>query len=403
MFSLNNYPQFERVEEVLIKEHNEIIYYLCSLDPFISRKTFSITHPSLLFIKKEGLNLLQVDGNEVYDLPKWILEKIEDRRIMAINTTFPNWQNKLLERHPAKWRVHIAGLGDVGSTLLIGLRLLGGDCIDSIGIYDRTPDKLQRWSYEINQVYCPGNEGFPEVYPISESEFFNCDMFVFCIAKGVPPVGKDVKDVRMIQFQENANIIETFAKKARAADFKGIFAVVSDPVDLLCKVVFNSSNKDSQGNFDFKGLAPEQVRGYGLGVMHARAAYYAKENPKTLHYLKEGRAFGPHGEDLVIADSIEDYNEILSIYLTNKAKAGNLEVRKTGFKPYIAPALSSGSLSIIATIRGDWHYSATYMGGVYMGSKNRLSSSGTEVERLELPELLLQRLQNTYAKLEKMV
>jgi len=116
---------------------------------------------------------------------------------------------------------------------------------------------------------------------------------------------------------------------------------------------------------DFKGLTPEQIRGYGLGVMHARACYYAGQDPRTAHYLKEGRAFGPHGKDLVIADSIKNYNEDLSIYLTNKTIEANMQVRAAGFKPYIAPALSSGSLSIIDTIRGKWHYSATYMGGIH--------------------------------------
>jgi hypothetical protein len=179
--------------------------------------------------------------------------------------------------------------------------------------------------------------------------------------------------------------------------------VVSDPVDLLCKSVLIQSNIDEKGKIDYRGLAPEQIRGYGLGVMNARAAYYAVQNKETMQYLKDGRAYGPHGEGLVIADSIENYNDDISRYLTNKTKKANLDVRETGFKPFIAPALSSGSLSIIATIKGEWHYSATFMGGVYMGARNRLTPSGIEIERLDLPDELIGRLEKTYKELEKIL
>ena len=35
---------------------------------------------------------------------------------------------------------------------------------------------------------------------------------------------------------------------ARDNSFKGIFGVISDPVDLLCKVAFLESNKDKKVN-----------------------------------------------------------------------------------------------------------------------------------------------------------
>ena len=44
-----------------------------------------------------------------------------------------------LPRIPEKCRVTLLALGDVGSTLLLGLRLLGGDVIRSIGICDVRP------------------------------------------------------------------------------------------------------------------------------------------------------------------------------------------------------------------------------------------------------------------------
>ena len=109
--------------------------------------------------------------------------------------------------------------------------------------------------------------------------------------------------------------------------------------------------------------------------------------------------FRSHGEGLIIADSIYNYNENLSDYLTKKAREANLEVRKVGYKPYIAPALSSGTLSILATIKGEWHYSATYVNEVFMGAKNRQNTTGVEIERIDMPDALFKKIENTYERL----
>lgn len=86
-------------------------------------------------------------------------------------------------------------------------------------------------------------------------------------------------------------------------------------------------------------------------------------------FLTEGRAFGPHGNDLVIANSIEHYDDALSKELTELTITANLKTRALGFKPYIAPALSSGTISLLLTLQGKWHYSSNYLGGVYLGAK----------------------------------
>jgi hypothetical protein len=39
------------------------------------------------------------------------------------------------------------------------------------------------------------------------------------------------------------------------------------------------------------------------------------------------------------------------------------------------------------------------MGGVFMGAKNRLLNSGIEIERLNLDEKLLERLEKSYEEL----
>lgn len=405
LFSQYDYKELTLIKEDEISKVEGEIYFLNQFNPINSRASYSLSSPSQLFMEEEDLNLLELDlDGEKIKISKWIEEKIKNKEIKAINTNYPNWKKLLVLNKKKKWRLNLIALGDVGSTLLIGLRLLGGNSIDEIGIYDRNINRLKRWDHELNQIRIPFNESaLPKVTPVEKKDLFNCDMFIFCASKGIPPVGSQVSDVRMAQFKSNSEIISEYAKMARQSNFKGIFAVVSDPVDLLCKVAFLESNKDENSKLDFQGLNSNQIIGYGLGVMNGRAAFYSEQSEETIDYLKEGRVFGPHGEGLIVANSIENYDENKSNYLTDKTINANKEVRGFGYKPFIAPALSSGALSILATIKGDWFYGSTYMGGVYMGSKCRLLSTGVEVEQLCLPVELKTKLQETYDNLAEII
>ena len=188
---------------------------------------------------------------------------------------------------------------------------------------------------------------------------------------------------------------------AREKGFKGMFCVVSDPVDQLCRAALFESNKNEAGEPDYKGLAANQIRGFGLGVMNARARYYARKDPRFAAYLTEGRAFGPHGEGLIIANSLCHYDGKLSEELTELTKNANLEMRSLGYKPYVAPALSSGALSLLACLRGEWQYSSVFVDGVFFGIRNRLVDGVCEVERLDIPPALAERIRETVEMLKK--
>lgn len=292
-----------------------------------------------------------------------------------------------------KKRIHILALGDVGATLLCGLKLLGGNELERIGIFDVDPRVLLRYEQEMNQIeYSFEYDCFPPVHILREEELFDCDVFVFCASKATPSVHEKVADVRMVQYEANKPIVEKYASMAAEKGFRGLFAVVSDPVDPLCKAALRAS-----------GLAAFQIQGFGLGVMNSRAVYYARQQEKFQTFLEEGRAFGPHGEDLVIANSILHYDEELSEELTCLTVNSNLRTREIGFKPYIAPALSSGALSILRTISGEWHYSSNYLEtegeGAFLGAKNRIFHGRTEIENLFLPENLFDKIKNAYDKL----
>lgn len=402
-FSLKEYKELEPALESELVQCNDTVFLLLEQKAEKFRRSFCLSSSSLIEIEKEDLGLLQKKQASAFSFPAWVTEKLSQRQVKAINTAYPDWQGVFEEELPKQWRINLIGLGDVGSTLLIGLRLLGADKISQIGIYDIDPLKITRWEFETSQIRYPDSDKLPPVTPLTEATLFDCDMFVFCVTVGIPALDSKGIDVRMAQLEGNGRIISLYAKKAREAAFKGVFAVVSDPVDLLCKKALLASNINQEGHYDFRGLAPEQIRGYGLGVMHSRAAYYAAKTPELQHYLQEGRAFGPHGQHLVVADSITHYNQERSLQLTEKARNANLELREHGFKPYVAPALSSGAIAILETISGHWHYSATYLGGVYMGARNRLLKSGTELEQYELPEQLISRLSHSYKELESIL
>ena len=329
-----------------------------------------------------------------------------DRPLTAVNLRHPRWQDALAftAPKPGKKRVHLLAVGDVGGTLLTALKLLGGDCISAIGIRDLNENTVARWVTEMGQVAWPWDYGaLPEVEAIPENQLFDCDVFIFAATKAIPAVGSIVQDVRMAQFAANRPLAEHFAKQAREARFGGLFVVLSDPVDPLCKAAWLASNAAPDGTLDHRGLLPEQVQGFGLGVMNARAAYFAKQDSRFASFLTEGRAFGPHGQGLVIANSIEHYDDALSRELTEKVETANLRIRDLGFKPYVAPAVSSGAMQLLLTLRGDWHCSSVPLGDVWFGVKNRFTPQGLEVETLPLPDALFARLLETETLLKAII
>lgn len=367
--------------------------------PLSGRDTFPVTDPAQLTEREGVASLCAAPGPE--GLPRELTNAIRAGRVRAVNLAHPRFEELTAPLpRPEKVRVNLLALGDVGSTLLMGLRLMGGDVISSIGICDLREGVAQRWEFELNQIQLPGPyDVLPPVEIVSPEQLFDGDVFLFCASRFVPDTAVKTGDVRMAQYRLNRELAALYAQKARQARYRGLFCVVSDPVDPLCRAVLTESNRAPSGEMDYQGLFSHQVRGFGLGVMNARAAYYARKDPRFASFLTEGRSFGPHGEDLVIANSIRHYNDALSRQLTEQAVRANLRMRELGFKPYVAPALSSGALSLLLCLRGQWHCSSTYLGGVFMGARNRVLPTGTELERLPLPRQLQDRLQTTMDRL----
>lgn len=385
-------------------EKNGNLYYLVDGDPVLGRGSFRVNHPGQL-ADPHSLNVLDASRLPKMDLDGKLSAALAAGRLTVVNRSRPNWERALEPPKTGRKRVHILAIGDVGSTLLTGLKLLGGDVIDRIGICDLSEQLTARWEFEMGQVSLPWDYGaFPEVEVVDAERLFDCDVLVFVASKGIPPVGSGVRDVRMAQFESNAAIVRHYARIARKKQFRGLWAAVSDPVDPLAKTAYLESNRDENGVWDGMGLLPEQVQGYGLGVMNARAAYYARRDARFAAFLTDGRAYGPHGDGLWIANSLSDYDDDLSRALTEATVTANLKMRELGFKPYVAPALSSGALSLLLTLRGEWHCGSVFLDGVYMGCKNRYTPAGIETELLpSIPDALFAHLEDAASILKEII
>ncbi len=371
------------------------LVFLVRRDPLKSRGCFAVGNTAQIMEPENACALLP---NEAPAALPGVETFVRENGATVLNTAFARAFDHLARpRKKSGLTATLVGLGDVGGTLLIALKLLGRE-LSRIAIYDPNEALCRRYAVELNQVLPPDGAPLPEIAICSQERLFDCDLFLFTASRGVPPVGSDVQDVRMAQFARNREMLAGYARRARETAFGGLFCQISDPVDQLCRAVFLESNRDASGAFDAAGLLPEQVRGFGLGVMAARAAYHAKKDGID---FSGGRVYGPHGADLIVANHPQNYDEALSARLTQETVTANLRVRELGFKPYIAPALSSAAVSLLRLVRGEVCCSAIPMGGAYFGCRSRTTSAGILTQREALHPALFRKIEEVQQRLER--
>lgn len=371
------------------------LVFLVRRDPLKSRGCFTVENTAQIMEPENACALLP---NEAPAALPGVETFVRENGATVLNTAFARAFDHLARpQKKSGLTATLVGLGDVGGTLLIALKLLGRE-LSRIAIYDPNEALCRRYEVELNQVLPPDGAPLPEIAICSQERLFDCDLFLFTASRGVPPVGSDVQDVRMAQFVRNREMLAGYARRAREAAFGGLFCQISDPVDQLCRAVFLESNRDASGAFDAAGLLPEQVRGFGLGVMAARAAYHAKKDGID---FSGGRVYGPHGADLIVANHPQNYDEALSARLTQETVTANLRVRELGFKPYIAPALSSAAVSLLRLVRGEVCCSAIPMGGAYFGCRSRTTSAGILTQREALHPALFRKIEEVQQRLER--
>lgn len=379
--------------------------------PLRAPSAFPITHDALFACPEPGLWQLSqkaLDDSLDQPLDPALSAAIAAGRVTAVNRRYPDWRERLDAPGvplPRPARVQLVALGDVGSACLLALALLSQGDIADIGIYDLDSSQTARWTAEINQCAWAFQERhIPPVRPLEAEELLqNCDVFIFAASAGVPSPGRELLgDVRQMQYEKNSRIVADYASKAREVGYKGLFVVLSDPVERLCQAALRAGTS-GDAIPAANDLRPEQITGFGLGVMHGRAIAAAPLIDGCESYARTGRAYGRHGDGLVLANDPVNYNDAASQALTEKVAAMNLDVRALGYKPYIAPAVSSGAMTLLATLRGDWAYSATYMDGCYFGCANRWQNGLPQIETTAVSDALYVRLHTSIRELQEVV
>lgn len=315
-----------------------------------------------------------------------------------VNTALVDWQ-RLLSRPPilpaVGARVQLLALGDVGATFLLALTLLNEGEIAEIGIYDIDPKVSARYAFELGQMArADGSRPLPRLRVLTEADLFSgADVFVFAASAYVPAPGQEAGDVRQAQYEKNARILAPYAEMAAERGYEGLFVVLSDPVERLTA----AAHRAARGC-----LRPEQVTGFGLGVMAARGRYLAAQKPAFADFLKAGRAYGCHGAGLVLANDPAPgrYDDALSRAMTERAAGLNYELRALGFKPFLAPAVSSGAMTLLALLRREPAYATQWLGGIPFGVYGSLAADGQWTrERSDLDPALAARIAAEHARL----
>lgn len=259
-------------------------------------------------------------------------------------------------------RVALIGAGDVGVMMCVGLMLYGRDMLDEIMIYAPEEASRLRLDHELHQIRSV-SVTFPSVRLIEPTELAQADMVFFVASRSVPDVGEKIEDVRLYQFRSNWGILKGYVRQLEQQGYEGLYGIVSDPVDFLGTKCIRTL-----------GLDPLRVIGFGQGVMAARARYYGGED---VHM------FGPHGRGLYVANHPIKYDPVASEQLTEKTLQENLLIRSFGFKPFIAPALSSAAISFIDLISGRDHYASYFLGSMLWGERYRVTEQGLLLKKLE--------------------
>lgn len=276
---------------------------------------------------------------------------------------------------PERWRVGIIGLGRVGgvaATTLVA-QPVRTSRVHELLIFDADAANLERWRLELGSIgMWGGQERLSGVRTATPAEMFAaCDAVLFVASHPVPPLGVQ-GDVRLVQLAPNRAILRPYLDEAVAADFSGLFLVVSDPVDWLAQAAFVDSNTGAGGKFTGAGLAPERIAGLGLGVMWARALAAAREADCESRVRARGAAFGPHSVDVIAFDDVSAPDPELSARMTESARRCNYHVRNLGFLPYVGPGVSSVALALPRLLSGRTAPAASFVDGIFFGAPSRL-------------------------------
>ena len=140
-------------EKIACPTRADALFYLMDRSAQNSRASFSPTCAGQLLADSENASALNSTALPQDETDAFLAECIAADKVRAINLNHPRFTELFTPAAPKrKARINILALGDVGGTMLTGLRLLGGDVVDSVGICDLSPAMSARSEIEANQI-----------------------------------------------------------------------------------------------------------------------------------------------------------------------------------------------------------------------------------------------------------
>ena len=179
-----------------------------------------------------------------------------------------------MELNPSK--VAIIGAGSVGSTLAFNLTLKGA--VTEIALIDSNREKAEAEILDIKQGAPLGRS-----LKIEAAEYGSCaDSGLAIITAGAR---QKPGESRVDLMERNVGIIKSIVKSILDSGFRGIFLLITNPVDVLTWATFAES-----------GFPASRVIGSGTILDSARlreyVARHCKVNPTNIH----GYVLGEHGD-----------------------------------------------------------------------------------------------------------
>ncbi len=312
--------------------------------------------------------------DEVDYSPKYFNGIRNGKKQAKFDNLYFNNKRKDLQINIKNPSIAIIGLGNVGGTFLIGLRMLiKNNQVSKVGIYDRNLNISKRYELEINQIHSPFGDGFVDFEIINQlEEVLDYDYIYFIAAQGIPSLDSKLENVRNIQFKENSKILDNLINLFNDNPFKGIVNIISDPVDILCTYLYRNSD-----------LQPSQITGMGLGVMAGRANY-ALRKKGYLDFFNKGIVLGPHNQGVIVIPDVNNSIEKDISEISYEVEKLNFKVRELGFLPYISPAISSVAYNTEFMLENYPILSCTFIDGIYWGFNNIMTKYGCAPLRIDV-------------------
>lgn len=176
-------------------------------------------------------------------------------------------------------RIVIIGTGLVGTSLAFALTIQGQ--ASEIVLIDKDKDRAKGHAIDLNH-------GLPFAQPISirAGDYSDCALAdIIVIAAGV---NQQPGETRLSLLQRNVDVFQEIITKTMQENFKGIFLIATNPVDIL-----------SYATYRLSGLPATRVIGSGTILDTARFRYLLGKNldidPRSIHAM----IIGEHGDSEV--------------------------------------------------------------------------------------------------------